>query len=77
MLRQRMKEQGVSYAEIAAVAGITRLGLIARLWGIRKWQLPEVIRVCCYFKTPNAEQLFLRNNNNTKFWKCQGDNYHV
>lgn len=77
VLRKRMKEQGISSKELAAVIGVSRITFYLKLWGITKWSLPEAIMVCCYFNTPDVEQLFLRNNIISKFWKCQGENYHV
>ena len=72
VLRQRMKEQGVSGKELAAVAGITRIAFQLKMWGIKRWTLTEAVRICCFFRTPDAEHLFVRNYNKQQFLESQG-----
>lgn len=61
VLRQRMTEHGVSCGELATIAGITVFEVYLRLWGLKRWKLPESVRVCCFFRTPDVEHLFVRN----------------
>lgn len=62
-LRQTMKEHGVKDRELAAVTGLSRTALCMKMWGIKRWSLTEVVKICCFFRTPEAEHLFVRNNN--------------
>ena len=63
VLRQHMREHGITYKELAAIAGISRFTLTLTMWGIREWKLPEAVRICCFFKTTNAEKMFLQKYN--------------
>jgi hypothetical protein len=58
VLRQYMREHGVCWEELAAVAEMDMFTFHLKMWGIRRWKLPEVVRICCFFRTPNAEHLF-------------------
>lgn len=72
VLRQRMKDYDVSYKELAAVAQMTVLNLYLKMWGIKRWTLTDVVRLCGFFNTPDAEHLFVRNNNKQQFLESQG-----
>lgn len=77
VLRQRMIEQDVTFGELAAVAGITKISLYAKMWGIGRWKLTEVLKICCFFSTPDAEHLFVRNHSKSQILESQDKNYHV
>ena len=72
VLRQRMREHGISSKELAAVTGITRIAFQLKMWGIKQWSLCEAVRICCFFRTPDAEHLFVRNYNKQQFLESQG-----
>lgn len=77
VLRQRMKEHGVSNKELAAVVGISRIAFYLKMWGIKRWTLTEAVKICGFFSTPDAEHLFVRNYNKQQFLESQGENSHV
>lgn len=58
VLRQRMNETNTTFRELAMVAGISVFALRLKFWGIKRWKLTEVLRICCFFHTKNAEHLF-------------------
>lgn len=62
VLRQRMREQGIGSKEVAAAAEISLLAFYMRILGIKQWELPEVVRICCFFRTSDAEHLFVRKH---------------
>lgn len=61
MLRQRMKECGTSYAELAAIADTNIVSLHLKMLGVRRWKLTEAVNICCFFRTHDAEHLFRRS----------------
>lgn len=61
-LRQRMKEIGVTDRELAKELGISRISFQLKMWGIRGWTLTDAVRLCAFFRTPDAEHLFVRNH---------------
>ena len=71
VLRQRMREHGVSGRELAAVARITVVAFYLKMWGIKRWTLTEVVRICGFFRTPDAEHLFVRNYYKQQFLESQ------
>ncbi len=71
VLRQRMKEQRVTYKELAAVTGDSRIVLQLKMWGIKRWKLTDVVRICGFFRTPDAEHLFVRNYYKQQFLESQ------
>ena len=77
VLSQRMKEHGVSVRELAAVAQTTVVAFYLKMWGIKRWSLTEVVRICCFFRTPDAEHLFVRNYNKQQFLESQEENGNV
>lgn len=77
ILRQRIKEYGVSWAELSAVAGISPFEFYMKMWGIKGWTLTEAVRLCAFFRTPDAEHLFVRNYNKQQFLESQGKNSNV
>ena len=54
VLRQRMEEHGVSGRELARVAGVSRIAFFLKMWGIKRWSLPEAVKICGFFNTPDA-----------------------
>ena len=62
ILGQRMNEHGISCKELASIAGMSRFSLYLTMWGIRKWRLTEAVKICAFFKTPNAEKVFVRKH---------------
>lgn len=64
VLRQRMRDSGISYRELAAVIDVNVITLWLKMCGIKQWCLPEVVKICCFFRTSDAERMFLRNNDN-------------
>ena len=77
VLRQRIKQTGVSWADLAAAAGIKPFVFHLKIWGIKRWTLPEVVRLCGFFNTPDAERLFVRNYYKQQFLESQGKNTNV
>jgi hypothetical protein len=71
VLRQYIKDTGVSCRELAAVAGIHPFTFLLKIWGIKRWTLTEVVRICGFFNTPHAEQVFVQNNNKQQFLESQ------
>ena len=71
-LRQYLKENGISWSEIAAVAGINVFAFHLRMFGIKQWKITEVVRICCFFRCPNAEHLFVRKHSKSQFLESQG-----
>lgn len=66
VLRQYMNRTGVSWSEMAAIAGVNKMVFHLRMWGITQWKLTEVLRICCFFNTPDAEHLFVRNHSKSQ-----------
>ena len=66
VLRQYMNRAGVSWSEMAAIAGVHNMVFHLRMWGIMQWKLTEVLRICCFFNTPDAEHLFVRNHSKSQ-----------
>ena len=61
-LRQYLRENEVSWKEIAAVAGMNSFTFHLKMWGIKRWTLTEAVRLCGFFRCPDAEHLFVRNH---------------
>ena len=76
-LRQRIKQAGLSWAEISAIADISSFNFHMKMWGIKGWTITDGVRLCAFFRTPDAEQLFVRNYNKQQFLESQGKNNHV
>ena len=74
VLRQQMREHGVSSKEMAAISGISRITFYLKMCGIERWNLTEVVKICCFFRTPDAEHLFVRNYNKQQFLESQEEN---
>ena len=70
-LRQHMKEKGITNKELAAIAGMNRFALCLTLWGMREWKLTEAVKICSFFRTPDAQKLFYKNILNHNNWKVK------
>lgn len=77
VLRQRIQQTGISWAEAAVVAEISSFEFHMKMWGVRGWTLTDMVRLCAFFNTPDGERLFVRNYNKQQFLESQGKNYHV
>ncbi len=77
VLRQRMKEYGVSGKELATLTGMSRMAFYLKMWGIRGWTLTDAVRLCAFFRTPDAEHLFVRNYNKQQFLESQEESGNV
>ena len=62
VLRQHMKQAGVSWADLSAVAGIPSVAFHLKMWGIKRWTLTDAVKICGFFRCPDAEHLFVRNH---------------
>lgn len=62
VLRQRMMEQQITSKDLAAVAGVNRMAFYLKMCGIKRWKLTEAVKICCFFRTHNAEHLFVRKH---------------
>ena len=71
-LRQLMRNRGISYKELADIANISKAKCCLSLWGIRRWKLTESVNICCFFNTPNVEQVFVRKHFKSQFLESQG-----
>ena len=76
-LRQRIKQAGVSWAEVAAAADISSFEFHLKMWGIKGWTLTDAVRLCAFFRTPDGEHLFVRNYNKQQFLESQEENTNV
>jgi hypothetical protein len=65
-LRQYLKENEISWWELSAVAGINMFNFHLKMFGIKRWDLTEVVRICCFFRCPDAEHLFVRNHSKSQ-----------
>jgi hypothetical protein len=74
VLRQRIKQTEISWCELAAATGINSFAFHLKMWGIKRWNLTEVVRICGFFNTPDAEHLFVRNYNKQQFLESQEEN---
>jgi hypothetical protein len=56
-----MQENGTTYGELAAILETSLFDLYLKILGIRQWKLTDTVRICCFFNTPDCEQLFRKN----------------
>lgn len=57
-LYQKMLTCGVSTKELAKIAGTSTFAIWLKLRGLIKWKLHEMLRVCVFFRIPDAGELF-------------------
>ena len=62
VLRQRMKEHGVSAKELSAATGIPKVAFYLKMMGIMQWKLTDAVNICCFFSIPDTEHLFVRKH---------------
>lgn len=72
VLRQQMRTHGVTSRELAAVADISLWEFYLKMCGIKRWNLAEAVRICCFFRTPGVEHLFVRNHSKSQLLESQG-----
>lgn len=77
VLRQRMREQGVTGRELAAVTGMKLGTFYLKMWGIKRWSLTDAVKICGFFRCPDAERLFVRKHSKSLFLESQGENGNV
>ena len=77
VIRQRMRDFEVTDRELARILGISWIAFQLKMWGIKQWTLPDVVKLCGFFNTPNAEHLFVRNYNKQQFLESQEENGNV
>ena len=77
VIRQRMRDFKVTNKELAAILGVSRVAFQLKMWGFKRWTLPDAVRLCGFFNTPNAEHLFVRNYNKQQFLESQEENGNV
>lgn len=77
VLSQRMKEHGMSAKELAAIVGVSQVSIYLKIWGIKRWTLTDVVKICGFFRSPEAEHLFVRNYNKRQFLESQEENGNV
>jgi hypothetical protein len=77
VLRQRMRENNTSWAELSAIMGMPPMVFHLKMWGIKRWTLTDVVKICGFFRTLDAEHLFVRNYYKQQFLESQGKNNHV
>ena len=76
-LRQRIKETGVSWADVAVAAEMSPFVFHLKMWGIKRWSVTDAVLICGFFNTPDAEHLFVRNHSKSQLLESQGKNNHV
>jgi len=74
VLRQRIKQTGVSWSELSAILGVNPFIFHLKMWGIKRWTLTDAVKICGFFRTPDAEHLFVRNYNKQQFLESQEEN---
>lgn len=74
VLRQRMRQSRVSWSELSAVCGMTLFAFHLKMFGIKRWTLTDAVKICGFFRCPDAEHLFVRNYNKQQFLESQEEN---
>lgn len=77
VLRQRMREHGVTNRELAVAIGNNPIAFKMKMWGIKRWKLTDAVKICGFFRYPDAEHLFVRNYNKRQFLESQEENGNV
>ena len=60
ILCQYMKRHGTTYRDLASITNNNIVTLHLKMLGIKRWKLTEVLRICCFFNTNDAERMFTR-----------------
>lgn len=58
IIYRKLVETKTKYKELAAIANIDIFTLHLKMLGIKRWKLTEVVSICCFFNTQDAEHLF-------------------
>jgi hypothetical protein len=66
-----MIDLGVTDRELVKELGISRISFQLKMWGIKGWTLTDAVRLCAFFRTPDAEHLFVRNHSKSQFLESQ------
>jgi predicted transcriptional regulator len=72
-----MREHSVSAKELAAIAGVSQVAIHLKMWGFKRWTLTDAVKICGFFRSPDAEHLFVRNYNKRQFLESQEENGNV
>ena len=51
-------KNGVSYRELARITETSTIAIHLKMLGLKRWKLTEVLRICCFFRSPDAERMF-------------------
>jgi hypothetical protein len=71
-LRQLIKQAGMSWADLSAATGITLFDIHLKMFGIKRWGLTDVVRICSFFRCTDAERLFVQKHSKTTTLESQG-----
>ena len=77
VLRQRMREFGVTSRELATAAEMRMGTFYLKMWGIMRWSLVDAVRICGFFNCPDPEHLFVRKHSKSQILESQGENDNV
>lgn len=70
-LAKKMADHNVDITTIAELLSISVNGVYRRLRGYTEFKFIEIIKLCKFFKEPNAVVLFVRFDNNRQTENCQ------
>lgn len=76
-LRQRIKEAGVNWFDVAAATDMSLFVLHLKMFGIKRWTLTDAVRICGFFSCPDVEHLFVRNYNKRQYLESQEEKGNV
>jgi hypothetical protein len=76
-LRQHIKRSGVSWFDLAAATDMNLFVLHLKMFGLKRWTITDAVKLCGFFRTPDAERLFVRNYNKQQFLESQEENGNV
>lgn len=70
-LTDKMTQTSTSASDLADYLGINLRSMYRRLSGETEFKVTEVIKICQWFDTYNAVELFVRLDSNRTNKKCQ------
>ena len=70
-LHLKMIENKVSIRDLSVISGTSRLALWLKLRGFLAWKSVECVRICVFFRTPDADDLFLQLDSKSQFLESQ------
>lgn len=59
-LVQTIREKNLSFAQVAAGAGIPKIVFYSRILGLTPWKMHEAVNICNFLEVEASPQLFLR-----------------